>query len=165
MAACSFTLAHAGTPETLYPVVQREVSQNGGSIQGSPTSGSIRMPTPAGPVALSYIARGSSIAVTVVDKPMLASCARIQSGLLELLSKVPPPTPLDVPGESGPAMPISHVIELPEVQILGDPDAPAPTKNLTPWLVAAGVGLVAIGTGFALSKPKRKPRYRRSLRA
>lgn len=170
MAACSFTLQHAGTPETLFPVVQHELSKSGGSIQGSPTAGSISTPTPAGDVTLNYKARGSSIAVTVLDKPMLVSCARIQSGLLELLAHVPPPTPIDVPGESGPALASYHVTELPPIEILGDPGTQhaLAKPDFSKWLLAAGVGLAALGTTYVLAqKPKRRrtARYSRRTRA
>jgi hypothetical protein len=165
MPPCSFTLQHAGTPETLFPVAQQEVANNGGSITGSPASGNIRMPTPAGVVALNYVARGSSLAITVIDKPMLASCARIQSGLLELLAKVPAPTPIDVPGESGPMQ--SHVTVLPPVEIIGEtsvPDNPQGTR--IKWMLGIGIA-AALGTGLVLAhKPRRRTaRYRRSTKA
>jgi len=176
VANCTFTLQHAGTPDTLYPVAKRQISSGGGSIAGSPTSGSIVMPSAAGVIRLNYTASQGSIAVVVTDKPWVVSCAKIQSELAKILAQVPAPQPLDVEAELGPTVVAgrsssprfdTHQTPAhPSVEVLDFTDAEGstitvkPHKDMTRWLLVAGLGVAAIGAGYYMSKRKR-PKYRR----
>jgi hypothetical protein len=175
--ACTFTLQHAGTPDTLYPVAKRQISSGGGSITGSPTSGSIAMPSAAGVIRLNYTASQGSIAVVVTDKPWVVSCAKIQSELAKILAQVPAAPPIDVEAELGPTVVAgrsssprfdTHQTPAhPQVEVLDfGPDegstitVPARSQDMTRWLLVAGLGVAAIGVGYYVSKRKR-PKHRR----
>lgn len=174
--ACTFTLQHAGTPDTLYPVAKRQISSGGGSITGSPTSGAIVMPSAAGVIRLNYTASQGSIAVVVTDKPWVVSCAKIQSELAKILAQVPAAPPIDVEAELGPTVVAgrssspsfdTHQTPAhPSVEVLDFTDAEGstitvkPHKDMTRWLLVAGLGVAAIGAGYYMSKRKR-PKYRR----
>jgi hypothetical protein len=171
VADCTYTLQHAGTPETLFPVARREISKSGGSVQGTPESGAVVLATAAGRVRFNYAARGNSVAIEVTDKPWVVSCAKIQSELVKMLAKVPAPQPLDVEGEIGPsrtrpldptAPPTDNQVQV--LDFTGEGSivtaAPMPQRDMTKWLLAAGIGAVAIGTGYYLTR-KSKPKYRR----
>jgi len=161
--ACSFTLSHAGTPATLFPVARDAIEAQGGSLVGSPSAGSASIPSPAGNVRFSYAAAGSKLGVTVTSKPLLVSCAQIQSALADVLARVPEPEPITVHGE-----PVE--INLPEQDVTftsGETETvvvppKTPTSNL--WLLA---GLAVAAGGLAAvryTQPKRSKRRRRGRR-
>lgn len=176
MPVCSFTLQHAGTPDTLFPVAKRAITTQGGSVTGSPVAGSIVLPSAAGRISLNYTARGSSLAIQVTDKPWVVSCSRIQSELAQVLAKVPAPGPLDVEAEFGEPVEVpratprfdSHQTPAnPQVEILdfgadegSTITVPARSQDMTRWLLVAGLGVAAIGMGYYVSKRKR-PKHRR----
>lgn len=172
--ACSFTLTHAGTAQSLYLVAQDAIAAEGGSLTGSPSSGSISMPTPAGTVKLGYTASGSSVQIKVLDKPWLVSCAKIQSELAAIVADVPAPEPLDVEAEPGPAFYYpqgEQSSDTPPTEIIfGEEEGSRITvkrnesTDMTKWLVAAGFGVAVLGAGYYLTR-KRKPRRRTTRRS
>lgn len=108
---CAFTIALPGEPAELFPIARQAVVQRGGRIEGGATRGTAYLATPVGEVVLSYRIASGGVAVTVIDKPMLVSCERIESELRAAImgavprARSPAPTDAGVP-DAGPPEPL-----------------------------------------------------------
>lgn len=78
---CSFSIGFSGEAEALVKRAQLAVGQAGGSFTGNDTSGQMVVKTPIGTVSASYTVSEQQINITILKKPFLLSCKRIENEL------------------------------------------------------------------------------------
>jgi hypothetical protein len=81
MAQCNFSIPFNSSPETLAAKAQQAIMGAGGSFQGDSTAGNFGVSTPLGDIRGSYTIQGSSIMITITNKPFLVSCGMIEKQL------------------------------------------------------------------------------------
>lgn len=155
MPACDFTLTHAGSPQSLFPIARRGIQQQGGTLTGNPRQGQVRFPSPVGQIEGTYTASGNQVRIVITRKPLLAPCGEIQRRLAELLAQVPPEV-IDAPAEPeeppvGPR-PEDDVVLDPvfveppvEYYTFEDDVITVPRRQQARWPLWIGVGVLTAG--------------------
>jgi hypothetical protein len=82
---CQFNLSFSGPAESLMSRAKQEIERAGGSLNGDSWQGSFRAKTPIGSIQGNYQVTGQEISLTIVKKPLLLSCKRIQKELGEVM--------------------------------------------------------------------------------
>ena len=82
---CDFSINFTGTPQDLISKAETAINDAGGAFTGNETAGSFSTPTPLGQIKGSYTITGSTINISITKKPMLLSCATIESQLRKYL--------------------------------------------------------------------------------
>ena len=82
---CQFTIPFSGAPDLLIGRAQREIGAAGGSFAGDNLQGNFEVKTPLGTVRGKYLMVTNGIAVTILKKPLLVSCTRIEKELKEVM--------------------------------------------------------------------------------
>ena len=152
MAACSFSYPLQGDPQAAFDQARREIMRQGGTVTGTATRGTARVPSPVGAISMAYTVQGSQLAIDVTDKPWLASCGQIDTALGKAIAASRPVQPAPVVTPSGGKVVVTpsggKVIELDTVYIEGDtgvrPAPPAQAKWL--GLAAFAVGVAVVGS-------------------
>jgi len=78
---CQFSLPYTGDPESLLRRAQQEIQGPGGSFDGDARRGTFQAKTPLGSIRGSYEISGQQIFLSILKKPFLLSCKRIESEL------------------------------------------------------------------------------------
>ena len=80
MAACDpFKISFQGSAEELFEKIKKLVQENGGTISGNSSGGSLSVSTPVGKVDADYSVSGQECTITITKKPFLLSCSAIES--------------------------------------------------------------------------------------
>lgn len=83
---CQFTIPFTGSPDSLINRAQREVEGAGGSFAGDSRQGNFSVKTPIGTVRGSYMMVPQGISITILKKPLLVSCNRIENELRAVMT-------------------------------------------------------------------------------
>jgi hypothetical protein len=83
---CDFSIDFTGTPQDLISKAETAIGDAGGAFTGDETAGSFTVPTPLGQIKGAYTINASTITISISKKPLLVSCAAIESKLREFLS-------------------------------------------------------------------------------
>lgn len=83
---CNFSINFTGAATELISKAETAIDDAGGAFSGNETAGSFSTPTPLGQVKGSYTIAGSTISISITKRPLLVSCATIESQLRKYLS-------------------------------------------------------------------------------
>jgi len=78
---CQFSLPFTGDPETLLRRARQEIQGAGGAFTGDSMQGTFQAKTPLGSIQGSYQIAGQQIFLSILKKPFLLSCRRIETEL------------------------------------------------------------------------------------
>lgn len=81
MAKCNISIDFNGQPDELIRSAEQAISGAGGSFAGSNSDGKFSISSPLGKVSGTYTVVGQSFIISIVDKPFLVSCSRIEEEL------------------------------------------------------------------------------------
>jgi len=81
MAKCTISIDFKGEPDELIRSAEQAISGAGGSFAGNNTDGKFAINSPLGKVSGTYSVLGQSFNISIVDKPFLVSCSRIEDEL------------------------------------------------------------------------------------
>lgn len=81
MAKCEFSFEFSESADSLVNKATEVMAKAGGVFKGDTSSGQFDLPTPLGAVKGSYAITGSTIRMSIDQKPMLISCSRIENEL------------------------------------------------------------------------------------
>jgi hypothetical protein len=164
LAACSYSFQLDGDPQAGFAAAKQAITQQGGTLTGSASAGTAKIPSPVGTISMSYAIKGQTLRVDVTDKPWLAPCDKIHDGLAQALTQQPKTTQATAAAKAssvvyGPAMvvtmPAAHgkVMTLDTQYIEGS----VPKSPASVWLaVAAAIfGLAVVGGGVWWYKRRR----------
>jgi len=78
---CQFNLPFSGDSASLVDRARIEIQKAGGHFTGDASRGSFNAKTPIGSIQGNYVVIGQEFAVTIIKKPFLLSCNRIEKEL------------------------------------------------------------------------------------
>ena len=78
---CQFIIPYTGSFDSLIIRAQNEIEGAGGSFAGDDLQGNFAVKTPLGMVRGKYLIVTNGISVTILKKPLLVSCNRIEKEL------------------------------------------------------------------------------------
>ncbi len=83
---CQFSIPFSGDPESLLKRARQEIENTGGAFNGDAAQGTFQARTPIGSIQGTYQISGQSISLTILKKPFLLSCNRIEKELSGVMS-------------------------------------------------------------------------------
>lgn len=75
---CNFSVAFQGTADDFFARLQKEVTDNGGTVAGDVSGGNFDLPTPLGDVSGTYVINAATCSFSINRKPVLVGCQKIQ---------------------------------------------------------------------------------------
>jgi hypothetical protein len=81
MAKCNISIDFNGEPDELIRSAEQAISGAGGSFTGTSSDGKFAINSPLGKVSGTYTVVGQSFNISIIDKPFLVSCNRIEDEL------------------------------------------------------------------------------------
>ncbi|WP_411275065.1 hypothetical protein [Daejeonella sp.] len=81
MAKCSISIDFEGDPDKLIRSAEEAISGAGGSFAGNNAEGKFAINSPLGKVSGTYTVLGQSFNISIIDKPFLVSCSKIEDEL------------------------------------------------------------------------------------
>ncbi len=81
MAKCNITIDFNGDPDQLIMSAEQAISGAGGSFSGNNSEGKFAINSPLGKVSGTYTVLGQSFNISIIDKPFLVSCSKIEDEL------------------------------------------------------------------------------------
>lgn len=82
---CQFSIAHTTTPEALFARAQQAIGGMGGTVTGSPESGSFRLSVFGAAIVGTFATTDTAIAIEITEKPFMVGCGVIQAQLEKAL--------------------------------------------------------------------------------
>jgi hypothetical protein len=86
MAKCNFSIAFAGSAESLTQRAQDAINGAQGRFNGDASSGAFTIPTPLGEISGTYFVESQSFRISIEDKPFFVSCNKIENTLKDYLA-------------------------------------------------------------------------------
>ncbi|MEJ7694996.1 hypothetical protein [Daejeonella sp.] len=81
MAKCNISIDFSGEADELLRSAEQAISGAGGSFAGNNSDGNFAISSPLGKVSGTYKVVGQSFNISIVDKPFLVSCNKIEEEL------------------------------------------------------------------------------------
>ena len=81
MAKCNIAIDFNGESEELIRSAEQAISGAGGSFSGNNSEGKFAINSPLGKVSGTYTVIGQTFNISIVDKPFLVSCSKIEDEL------------------------------------------------------------------------------------
>ena len=81
MAKCNISIDFNGDPDQLIRSAEQAISGSGGSFYGNNAEGKFAINSPLGKVSGTYTVLGQSFNISIIDKPFLVSCSKIENEL------------------------------------------------------------------------------------
>lgn len=78
---CQFSIPYSGDAESLLQRARQEIERAGGVLSGSITQGNFQAKTPIGSIQGTYQFAGEEIVLSIIKKPLLLTCKRIEKEL------------------------------------------------------------------------------------
>ena len=85
MSQCNFSIPFSGNAEDIFTKAQAAITSAGGQFSGDVGAGEFSISTFIGAIKGSYSMKGSTMNVTIADKPMFLSCSQIEKELSKYL--------------------------------------------------------------------------------
>lgn len=86
MAKCDFSIDFTDSADTLIGRAAEAINHAGGMFNGDPQNGSFSVSTPLGKIAGLYQVTGQTITFSIIDKPFLLGCGRIETELRKYIA-------------------------------------------------------------------------------
>lgn len=81
MAKCNIAIDFNGESEELIRSAEQAISGAGGAFSGNNSEGKFAINSPLGKVSGTYTVIGQTFNISIVDKPFLVSCSKIEDEL------------------------------------------------------------------------------------
>lgn len=81
MAKCNISIDFNGDPDQLIMSAEQAISGAGGSFSGNNSDGKFAINSPLGKVSGTYTVLGQSFNISIINKPFLVSCSKIEDEL------------------------------------------------------------------------------------
>jgi hypothetical protein len=78
---CQFSIPYSGDSESLLQRARHEIERAGGALNGNAMQGNFQAKTPIGSIQGTYQFAGEEIVLSILKKPLLLSCKRIEKEL------------------------------------------------------------------------------------
>lgn len=85
MTQCNFSLSFNQPIEQLIEKAKNAITSRGGSFTGNNQAGDYSISTPVGSIQGTYTVGGNKINFTIIKKPLLVSCSKIEDELRKYL--------------------------------------------------------------------------------
>jgi hypothetical protein len=82
---CTFTISFTGSAKELVRRAKQTIEREGGTFVGDAIQGDFKGKTAIGSIQGKYQVEGQSITLSIIKKPLLLSCNRIQKELSAVL--------------------------------------------------------------------------------